>query len=403
MPTYISRVFAYSFATILIATTVLFWVAPPSPAQLPILLVTTIALLVVAGTADYSSRRQQAAHADAIANINASIGGLEADFDTLLDALEQEFASQIGSTQSELGQLKSLLGDATQKLVQGFSGMENTLRHQRDLAIQLTSGLEDETFHDTSSESLTIRALLIETENTLDMFVESMLENAKLGMVLVEKMDGISIEISHIQGILNEVEGIAQQTNLLSLNASIEAARAGEFGRGFAVVADEVRKLSQRSGEFSTQIRSHVHDVSLSVQNAEVVISQVASRDTSFALSSREKVSEMHTKINSINSAMGAAAGELAHIAGQVEGDVRTTVTSLQFQDMATQLIEHSTSRQAAMQGILSSIAALDRKPQGERIEHLHHRLSEARALIERTHHNPVKQANIEVGSMELF
>ncbi len=384
------------------AVVLLTWTDPPSPSQSWVLLGTAVVLLTIAAAADASSKKRQAEHAGEIASINASIGGLEADFDTLLDALNQEFASQIGSTHSELDQLKSLLGDATRKLVQGFSGMEATLRHQRDLAMQLTSGLESET-NDDAAGALTIKAFLVETDNTLDLFVESMLENAKLGMMLVEKMDEISVEITQIQNILNEVEGIAEQTNLLSLNASIEAARAGEFGRGFAVVADEVRKLSQRSSEFSTQIRSHMHDVSLAVQNTEVVISQVASRDTSFALDSRKKVGGMHAKINGINAAMSEVASELARIAGQVEGDVRTTVTSLQFQDMATQLIEHSVSRQTAMQGILSSIAALDRKPQGERIERLHHRLSEARALIERTHHNPVKQANIEVGSMELF
>ncbi len=384
------------------AVVLLAWTDPPSPSQSWVLLGTAVVLLTIAAAADASSKKRQAEHAGEISSINASIGGLEADFDTLLDALNQEFASQIGSTQSELEQLKSLLSDATKKLVLGFSGMETTLHYQRDLAKQLTSGLESET-SENAAETLTIKAFLTETESTLDLFVESMLENAKLGMMLVEKMDDISTEITQIQGILNEVEGIAEQTNLLSLNASIEAARAGEFGRGFAVVADEVRKLSQRSSEFSTQIRSHVHDVSLSVQNTEAVISQVASRDTSFALDSRKKVGGMHTKINGLNSTMSEVAAELARIAGQVEGDVRTTVTSLQFQDMATQLIEHSSSRQVAMQGILSSIAALDRKPQGERIERLHHRLSEARALIERTHHNPVKQANIEVGSMELF
>lgn len=338
---------------------------------------------------------------------SSQLDALEADLDGLLQALDQEFASQIGSTQSELTQLKALLGDATLKLVQSFSGMEGAVKRQRELASQLTSDLRGEIGEESriGEESITFKVFLTETETTLNQFGESMMENAKLGMILVEKMDDISTQMARIQQILVEVEGIAEQTNLLALNAAIEAARAGDFGRGFAVVADEVRKLSVRSGEFSSQIRTHMHDVTQSVQKAEVVISEISSKDTSFVLTARHNMGAAMEKIDAINTSMGDIAEELANISKRVENDVRTTVTSLQFQDMATQLIEHSSGRQTAMQGILSGIVAMDQRMAGQddRVERLHQRLSEAKALIERTRHNPVKQASIDVGSMELF
>ncbi|OIQ75790.1 hypothetical protein GALL_425360 [mine drainage metagenome] len=88
-----------------------------------------------------------------------------------------------------------------------------------------------------------------------------------------------------------------------------------------------------------------------------------------------------------------------------MERDVKSAVTSLQFQDLATQLITHCTGRQSAMQEILAGIVAIDERhlEQKDRLDRWHRKLQEARILIDRTRHNPVKQLNVDAGDIELF
>ncbi len=97
-------------------------------------------------------------------------------------------------------------------------------------------------------------------------------------------------DMSKITGILDEINSIASQTNLLSLNASIEAARAGEHGKGFAVVADEIRALSEESAKSASNIRTIVTTLTNTVKS-------VSNRITAGVESAKTGVNKMNTLV----------------------------------------------------------------------------------------------------------
>lgn len=364
-----------------------------------------LSLAAVVAASHFQIVKIQTTPNDEVVHLPLGMNEIRQQVDHLLHGLKQSLNLQHTQANGELEQVRAIIADAGEKLVASFTSLESHTRAQQALALNLTGAPQDKT----PCEAVDFEAFIAEISKMLIVFVETTIDTSRVGMGLVGMMDDITERVNTIVGVLDEIESIAKQTNLLALNAAIEAARAGEAGRGFAVVADEVRALSTRSSLFSSQIRKYMAQMHRSVIEAEQSINGMASKDMRFALDSKLRVESMLGSVRSINRQMVMTVDQLTDIAKEVESEVRVTVTSLQFQDLATQLVTRVGDRIGAMSGALDEIERIQHTPTAiQDLPALSRYLKQYDTVLEKANagpmgKGPVSQHQMSAGEIDLF
>ncbi len=357
-------------------------------------------LLLWLGWQQYVQHREVAE----LARVQAEQAASEAELAALNRELWQLASGRLEALDVELVRVRELISDAVTNLGSSFHGMHDQTHRQSALVEELTSQVMGGT-----NDRVSMQQFVDEISEVLAYYIKLVIDISRQSVETVHKIDDMVGQMDSIFVLLEDINAIADQTNLLALNAAIEAARAGEAGRGFAVVADEVRKLSQHSASFNAQIRSQAESAKRTIQEARELVGDVAAKDMNMAIKAKGNVDEMIQHVSGLNQRISESLLNVSEISQQVQLSVDTAVRGLQFEDLTRQLAEYIGHELVSVQELIASLLAPSSTDAdaGARlrssIREQSALLEQARAHLERPLQRAVLQQSMDAGDVELF
>lgn len=277
-----------------------------------------------------TSARREAEEASSTA-LQQAPGGLDDLCGQVLPIWNRQIETARSQTETSLVDLATCFGDIHQRLGAALGLYQNNGSGEADVMAMLEKGQGD-----LSNMLSSLRAGLQAKQEMLDR---------------IREVARFSDELKAMAG---SVSALANQTQLVSLNAAIEAAWAGKAGRGFAVIADEVRKLSTQSGETGKQITSRVESVTHAIHSAVEIAERYADQDARAMRDSEQLIEGVLNVFRGAVEHLTQAATQFQHEGRAVQETVSGVIVSLQFQDRVSQILCQTMDDMARLEGVLN-------------------------------------------------
>ena len=247
---------------------------------------------------------------------NDELGQLSRNFNQFLQGMQHMIGTirDVGTDVSGNSQNLDNSASESQRISRAYEdamSLVATANHEMSLAIQEVSVNTQQVSEEAKQADKSAREVSGKFQHAMEE-IQALADNVNHSGEVIQELVA---ETTNIASVLDVIKGIAEQTNLLALNAAIEAARAGEQGRGFAVVADEVRTLASKTQQSTGDINVMIEKLRAGVNRAVSTMSESQKK----AVKTVEFASESEGSVRAISSALQSISDRILQIASAIE------------------------------------------------------------------------------------
>ncbi len=261
---------------------------------------------------------------------------------------------ELQAVRAQVEQARAILADAVAKLGVSFSTMETETQVQKEMMQGLLVSLSRDSGASAAPATpatpaglqrptkINIHEFTMETGAFLTQFTDLLATVSQQSLQTVDRIDDMVQELDGVFSLIDSINGIADESFILAVNASIEAARtkdASQTGHSFSVIASNIRELSKKTRRFNDQIGTQIGKARTTVNEVRAIIADMASRDLNVGLSGKQRIERMMADLAEFQRFMTDNVDRASGATARIASATSEAVTALQFEDILSQLM----------------------------------------------------------------